>query len=198
MNSSSVSYQMGLKLFLTIIRPILHFNGVCGAGLSADRIPHASAAIALDGHFKRRRRIDNPKGAYHHAHPTCYTGGLVNIDQAVFRIFSHGAVRAGIQARGLFTLTALKCKRFSLHEYPGYRLRFLIDGKRKLFGHRCDFRSAPELALMATCTFFRVNFDYLQCVLLFKRLANCITYRYYLSLSDDSYSSATWNSGTME
>jgi len=168
MNSSSVSYQMRLELLVPIIRPILHCNGVCGAGLSADRIPHAPAAITLDGHFKRRRRIDNPKGAYHHTHPAGDTGGFVNIDQAGFRIFSHGAVRAGIQARRLFTLTALKCKRFSFHEYPGYRLRFLIDGKRKLFCHRCNFRTAPKLALVAACTFFWVNFDYLQCVLLFK------------------------------
>jgi hypothetical protein len=63
-------------------------------------------------------------------------------------------------------MPALQGKLFALHIYPRHRLRVFINGTGQLFGNRCDFRSAPELALVASGAFLRVNLYNLQFFLL--------------------------------
>ena len=155
-----------LKLFLAIIFPLLKVYCIGWACLRANRISHISTTIALDGHLKYGRRRNNTKRAHHHTHPAGNTGRFVNIHQAGFRISSHGPIGACIQAGRLLAMSALKGKTFPLHKHPGHRLGFFVYGLWKLLGHRCDFGPAPKLTLMASCTFFRIDFYDLQFFLL--------------------------------
>jgi hypothetical protein len=63
-------------------------------------------------------------------------------------------------------MSALQSKLYTLYKNPGYGLRFFIDGIKTLFGHGCDFGTAPKFALVASGTFFGVYRDNLQCFLL--------------------------------
>jgi len=66
-------------------------------------------------------------------------------------------------------MSALQGKLFALHIHPRHRLGIFINGFGQLFGNGCDFRSAPQLTLVASGTLFGVNLYNLQFVLLVKK-----------------------------
>jgi hypothetical protein len=66
-------------------------------------------------------------------------------------------------------MSALQGKLFALHIHPGHRLGFFINGCGQFFGNRCDFRSAPQLTLVASGALFGVDLYNLQFFLLIKK-----------------------------
>jgi hypothetical protein len=68
-------------------------------------------------------------------------------------------------------MPALQGQVFTLHIYPRHRLGFLVDRTGELLGNRCDFRPAPQLTLVASGAFLRIDFDNLQFVLLVKKVS---------------------------
>ena len=81
----------------------------------------------------------------------------MNINQSCFRVPPHGSIRAGFKAGGIFTVSALEGELLSLHINPWNRMGFFVDGLNQFLGYRRNFHSTPELALMATCTFFLID-----------------------------------------
>jgi hypothetical protein len=158
----------GLK-YLAIILTRLNGDGLGRAYFRADRVPHVPAEIAFDRHLIDRRGIDDPKGANHDAHPAGYTCRFMNVYQSRFRIPPHGSIGARIQAGRFHAMPALQGKLFALDIHPGHRLRFLDNRASQLFGNRCDFRCAPQFALVASGTFLGVYLYNLQFVLLIKK-----------------------------
>jgi hypothetical protein len=152
--------------YLAIILARLNRYGLGRAYFRANRVPHVPAAIAFDGHLIGRRGIDNPEGADHHTHPARNTCRFVNVYQFRFRIPPHGSIGARIQAWCFYAMPALQGQILALHIHPGHRLRFFRNRSGKLFGDRCDFRSTPQLALVASGTFFGVYLYNLQFILL--------------------------------
>jgi hypothetical protein len=67
-------------------------------------------------------------------------------------------------------MPALQGKFLALHIYPGHRLRFFLDRSVKLFGKRCDLRSAPQFALVTSGTFLGIYLNNLQFILLRTKL----------------------------
>jgi hypothetical protein len=121
------------KGFLTIVLPFLETDGLCGADLGADGVPHIPAPIAFDCHFHRRRRVDNSKRAYHDTHPAGNASRLVNIDQSCLRISAHRSIGTGLDAGGVLTMPTLESKVLPLHVDSGNRMGFFLDGLIKFF-----------------------------------------------------------------
>jgi hypothetical protein len=152
--------------YLAIILARFNGYGLGRAYFRTNRVPHVTAAIAFDRHLIGRRGIDDPEGANHYTHPAGNACRLVHINDIRFRIPPHGSIGAGIQARCFDAMPALQSKILALHVHPGHRLRFFRNRSGKLFGKRCDFRSAPQFALVASGTFFGVYLYNLQFILL--------------------------------
>ena len=157
-----------LKYFAIILARFKRY-GLGRAYFRANRVPHVPAAIAFDRHLISRRGIDDPKGANHHAHPARNTCRFMNVYQSRLLIPPHGSIGARVQAGCFHAMPALQGKLFPLHIHPGHRLRFLLNRAGQLFGNRCDFRCAPQFALVASGTFLGVYFYNLQFVLLIKK-----------------------------
>jgi hypothetical protein len=71
-------------------------------------------------------------------------------------------------------MSALQGKLFTFHIYPRHRLRFLNDRLEKLLGFRADFRSAPQLTLVASSALIWIYLDNLQFFLLAKVVRSAI------------------------
>jgi hypothetical protein len=63
----------------------------------------------------------------------------------------------------------LQGKLFAFHVYPRHRLGFFGNGFGQLFGKRCDFRSAPQLTLVASGALIWIYLYNLQFFLLNKK-----------------------------
>jgi hypothetical protein len=155
--------------YLAIILARFHGYGLGRAYFRANRVPHVPAAITFDGHLIGRRGIDDPEGTNHHTHPARNTCRFVNVYEFRLRIPPHGSIGARIQTRRFDTMPALQGQILALHIHPGHRLRFFLNRSGKLFGKGCDFRCAPQFALVASGTFFGVYLYNLQFILLTKK-----------------------------
>jgi hypothetical protein len=63
-------------------------------------------------------------------------------------------------------MPALQGKLFALHIHPRHRLGFFIYGSCQFFDNRCDFRSAPQLTLVASGALLGIDLYNLQFFLL--------------------------------
>jgi hypothetical protein len=68
-------------------------------------------------------------------------------------------------------MAALQGEFFPLDIHPRHRLRVFINGPDQFFGNRRDFRSTPQLTLVATGALLRVNLYNLQFFLLVEKVS---------------------------
>src|SRR4030042_2117208 len=124
-----------------------------GTYIHADGILHVPAPIAFDGRMHGSRWGNDPKGAYHHTHPTRNAGWLIDIDQPCCRVSAHRPIGTGVNTWGHFTMATMEGEVVPLDINSGDRLRFLVNGGIKFFPLSANLNAAPKIPGMAVSTF---------------------------------------------